>query len=413
MRTTIISILCGAVIGTALSGPAIAGEQLVMPFACRVAGGQILLAPSEPRTYQIYGQRAHKRLTTCSPYDPRRCHTWSVHRFDLDCGGVRTSWPAVVAALSPILADSIGYGRPGGPHPAPPRPHRGPGASAFPGGFAPNPMRVARFEHVNLAPAVDLAPVNVPIPLKKPAPAEPTVEVAQTAPNVEPVAEPPSLPDEVETPPASAPAEDNDADKATVLAQQRALQVEAGPADSDVTGALPKPKTSSLFRDAGLVFVFTVAALLALSAALLLRQRGLALLPARIPLLLRGPNTLPALRRDAVAEHESPQAHEQHETIEAPAVHLRLWDKDWLPKTKAEALNVLGVDPAASADKIKSTVTRLRRALHPDHAFDDEDRDLRERRLKQINVAWEIVSEKRRAPWLAVKPQSSWPLWRT
>jgi len=56
---------------------------------------------------------------------------------------------------------------------------------------------------------------------------------------------------------------------------------------------------------------------------------------------------------------------------------------------------------------IKTTVTRLRRALHPDYALDEEDRALRERRLKQINVAWEIISGKRRAPWLKVKPRAS------
>ena len=52
---------------------------------------------------------------------------------------------------------------------------------------------------------------------------------------------------------------------------------------------------------------------------------------------------------------------------------------------------------------IKSTVTRLRRALHPDYALDEEDRALRERRLKQINVAWEIVSGKRRSLWLSTR----------
>ena len=408
MRTKIIGLFCGVVAASALTGPAAAGEQLVMPFACHVAGGQVQLVPSEPRAYQIYGQRAQRSLTTCSPYDPRRCHTWSVHRFDLDCGGIRTSWPSVVAALSPILADSVGYGRPGGPPPRLAPPHRpSPGASAFPGGFAPNPMRVARFERS------DLAPVNVPLPPKKPAPAEP-IEVAEMAPSVEPAAETPAETTPAETAPAKTapaetpPAEDNDTDKTTALAQQRALQIETESASSEVTGALPKPKASSLLRDAGLVFVLTVAALLALSAALLMRQRGLALLPARTPLRLRGPtNLLPVLRRGAVAEHESPPARGQHKTIEAPAVRLRLWDKDWLPKTRAEALNVLGVDPLARRDKIKSTVTRLRRALHPDYAFDDEDRDLRERRLKQINVAWEIVSAKRRAPWLAAKPQGS------
>ena len=86
---------------------------------------------------------------------------------------------------------------------------------------------------------------------------------------------------------------------------------------------------------------------------------------------------------------------------------MRLWDEDWLPSTKKEALDVLGVDPRARREAIKSTVTRLRRALHPDHAIDEEDRLLRERRLKQINVAWEIIAGKRRVPWLKIKPRSA------
>jgi hypothetical protein len=38
-------------------------------------------------------------------------------------------------------------------------------------------------------------------------------------------------------------------------------------------------------------------------------------------------------------------------------------------------------------------------ALHADHSLDEADRRLRERRLKQINVACEIVSGKRRSLW--------------
>lgn len=397
----ITRLLCGAVLGSALSGPAIAGERMVMPFACQVVGGQISLVPSAPKAYQIYGPRQQKRLTTCSPHDPRNCHTWSVHRFDLDCGGVRTSWQTVVAALSPILAEAVGP--PGGAaYPPPPvarayRPNLGPGI-AFPRGFAPNPMRVARFERV------DLAPVNVPLPLKKPVPAAPT-QVAEAEPSLEPTVGQPSPRDETEATAETASAKA----KTTELAQHQALQVEVDSGSREITSSLPKPdaRSGSLWRDAGLVFTVMLAALLALSAVLVMWRRKLVALPIWIAPQLRRFAALPAYGRMPVAEPESATAHEQREEMEAPAVRLRLWDKDWLPTTKNEALNVLGVDPAAGKDTIKSTVTRLRRALHPDHAFDEEDRNLRERRLKQINVAWEIVSGKRRAPWLSASPRSS------
>jgi hypothetical protein len=401
-------LLCGLAFGAALTGPALTGpaaaeERLVMPFACRVTGGQIQLAPSAPRTYLIYGRREQKRMTTCSPYDPRKCHDWAVHRFDLDCGGVRTSWQSVVAALAPILAESAGDAY-GGPYDAPaygPPGSAGPyragrgGAIAFPPGFAPNPMRVAQFERTN--PAI----ADIPLPPKKPAaPAEVAQAQPSPAPAPKPAAAKPSPTGKAETI-----AKAGDKPKPTKLAAQRALQIEIESASGEVTGSLPKSAATSgsLWRDAGLVFALTLTALLALSALLLMRRRGMLALPMPKPVLrLRGPAGLPALRRSLVSEWKKAAG---RLTGGKGQSGLRLWDEDWLPATKREALEVLGVDPRASRETIKSTVTRLRRALHPDHAIDEEDRLLRERRLKQINVAWEIVCAKRRAPWL--KPRGT------
>ena len=363
MRANLTKFLCGLSLAAALTGPAAAEERLVMPFACRAEGGQVQLAPSAPQAYQIYGTAEHKRLTTCSPYNPRKCHNWSIHRFDLDCGGARTSWHAVVAALTPMLAESLGapgdaeqaYGPQGQARPyrlAPSRP------IAFPPGFAPNPMGIARFARP--APAV----ADIPLPPKKPEAAA-LPEVAAADPSPKPA---PAKP------------------KATQQAEHRALTIEVDPA---MTGSLPK--SGSLWRDASLVFALMLAALLALSATLLLRRRKLQALPA------------PIARPLARMSQSGLGRAAPHQQREAPATRLRLWDEDWLPATMTEALDVLGVDPHASQDRMKTTVTRLRRALHPDYALDDEDRRLRERRLKQINVAWEIVSGKRRAPWLALK----------
>jgi hypothetical protein len=394
--------------GAGLAGPAAAEEQLEMPFACRVAGGQVMLAPSAPQTYQIYGSREQRRLTTCSPYDPRKCHNWSVHRFDLNCGGVRTSWESVVAALAPMLQDSLGSIGDARPYDglayAPPgraRPGRGEAVS-FPPGFAPNPMKVARFSGSS-------TPAPAPLPVKKPqAPAPEPSEVAALEPSPEPT--PTSMPaippmpesdllaskdsaakaaDTAPTPPAAPET------KTTEVAGYRSLKVEL---DSEVTGALPKtPASGSLWRDAATVFMWPLAVLFAVSATLLLGRRKLL---ERLPmptsfLLLRGPARPPALREPE--PEPDPEAVRQKE---ATANRLRLWDEDWLPRTTLEALDVLGVDPDISRDKMKTTVTRLRRALHPDHAIDEEDRLLRERRLKQINVAWDIVAGKRRVPWL-------------
>jgi len=408
LRETVRTLLFGLAIGAALTGPVTAGEQLVMPFSCGVIGGQVSLAPSAPRAYQIFGRAEHKRLTTCSPYDPRKCHNWSVHRFDLDCGGVRTSWQSVVAALSPILAESAGdaYAGPnGGPAYGPPGragPYRpGAGGLAFPRGFAPNPMKVARFKRT--APVV----ADMPLPPKKPEVTAPS-QVAAIETRPEPTAPEPAAPEPAATPSTESKAEAADqtgADKASAkspakqkpaeVAEHRALKIEV---DSEVTGALPKSSASAaLWQDASTVFTWTLALLFALSATLLLgRRRLMERLPMPATFLqLRGPAQPPAVRTPD--PEPDPEAVQQKE---ATASRLRLWDEGWLPRTTLEALDVLGVDPDASRDAMKTTVTRLRRALHPDHAIDEEDRTLRERRLKQINVAWDIVSKKRRVPWL-------------
>jgi len=70
---------------------------------------------------------------------------------------------------------------------------------------------------------------------------------------------------------------------------------------------------------------------------------------------------------------------------------------DTIPQTRSEALGVLGIGASSDANQaaIKKIVDGLRMSWHPDHADGEDDRQLRELRLKQINVAWEIISEAR------------------
>jgi hypothetical protein len=399
LRETVTKLLCALALAAALIGPAAAEEQLVMPFACHVAGGKVLLAPSAPQTYQIYGHREQKRLTTCSPFDPRACHTWFIHRFDLDCGGARTSWQSVVAALGPMLAESVrppgnAYNGSYGPAYAG-RPGPGP-AVHFPRGFAPNPMRVASFKRTETAPA----PAHVPLPPKKPAAAAPA-QVAEAGPNHAPAVAPSATGGKTEV--AS---KTSAAPKAAEVAEHRALKVEVVSGSGETTGSLPKSNAASntLWPSASNLFTLTLALLFASLATLFLGRRRMLTLPMPSPVArLRAPTPRPPLARTSHAE----LVDAADEPTDGPATRLRLWDETWLPGTMSEALDVLGVDPDASRDMIKSTVTRLRRALHPDYAIDEEDRLLRERRLKQINVAWEIVSARRHAPWLKAEPRSS------
>jgi hypothetical protein len=68
-----------------------------------------------------------------------------------------------------------------------------------------------------------------------------------------------------------------------------------------------------------------------------------------------------------------------------------------MPSTPAEARQLLGASPDAATDVIKKIVDGLRQSWHPDLATSDDDRRHREQRIKQINVAWDILSGRRSA----------------
>jgi hypothetical protein len=70
---------------------------------------------------------------------------------------------------------------------------------------------------------------------------------------------------------------------------------------------------------------------------------------------------------------------------------------EWLPKSRADALRMLGAKPDTGTEALKRLVKRLRQTWHPDRANHEDDRRMREIRLKQINVAWDILSGKRAA----------------
>jgi len=63
--------------------------------------------------------------------------------------------------------------------------------------------------------------------------------------------------------------------------------------------------------------------------------------------------------------------------------------------TRLEAYAFLGVNATSSEAVLKKTVDALRLCWHPDFATDEEDRRQREMRIKQINVAWDLISRKR------------------
>lgn len=84
----------------AASAAAAGRERLVMPYACSVEAGRIVLEPAAEQSYVIIGRHEQQPFTACSPADEAHCRTWMLHRFDLDCGGERVSWLSTVAAAA-------------------------------------------------------------------------------------------------------------------------------------------------------------------------------------------------------------------------------------------------------------------------------------------------------------------------
>ena len=95
-------LIAGVVVAGALITPAVAAEQVVMPYRCEAFGREISLTPSEPRAYDIYGRREQDMVTACAPRDPSRCRTWRLHRFEMKCGNARVPWIDVVDAANAV-----------------------------------------------------------------------------------------------------------------------------------------------------------------------------------------------------------------------------------------------------------------------------------------------------------------------
>jgi DnaJ-domain-containing protein 1 len=67
------------------------------------------------------------------------------------------------------------------------------------------------------------------------------------------------------------------------------------------------------------------------------------------------------------------------------------------PASVFEAYRILGLNPEAPYVAVKKVVDALRMSWHPDHARDEMDRLFRERRIKQINAAWDLLKSGRAA----------------
>ena len=367
-----------------------------MPFACRVDAGRVLLSPAPMQSYPIVGAHERRNFTACSPVRPRNCRKLDLHRFELDCGGAKIGWLSVLAALAPWterpvpiragrMQIDVGpryYGRASMPCVVPmpygprgrfgPIGFYGPGLmvvpcpggpaprqfASLPAGFAPVPMQLVSFTKLADPVAQDAAP---PVPVAK---AEPNATSSAAA----------AQPSKQHKPGAkqivgTGNAEETEPSSATQLTS----------AESEITGAISAPRgQASLSARQNLIGAvgLGLAALLFFSTALLLSRK-----------------------RSREVQLAVPPSHEPDE--------VRPAKDEWLPSTLGEALSVLVASPETDSELLKDLVKSLRRRWHPDHALNEEDRRVRERKLKQINVAWDIVCGKRRLRRASIRPRAA------
>ena len=56
---------------------------------------------------------------------------------------------------------------------------------------------------------------------------------------------------------------------------------------------------------------------------------------------------------------------------------------------------VLGVDPSATDDQVKSAYRKLSRKYHPDKYTDSDMKELAEEKMKEVNAAYEQIQQMR------------------
>ena len=159
-----------------------------------------------------------------------------------------------------------------------------------------------------------------------------------------------------------------------------------------MTTAAPTPAPSGLtFARGAVVVLACVLAAFAAIAVILVRARRHQ--PAR------GRTVAPTSvdrRRQRQAVPVRQQATEASAIWSTPTTSAgSTWNEE-VPHTRSDALRVLGMGVTADANvaAMKKIVDGLRQTWHPDLARDPSDRELRERRMKQINVAWDILAAK-------------------
>ncbi|MEQ1719232.1 MAG: molecular chaperone DnaJ [Hyphomicrobium sp.] len=392
-----------------------------MPYSCSVSMGDVRLTPSPAVRYSIAGRREELAFVGCRA--AANCATVMVHRFMLSCGGENVAW-ARVAAVAPGLGIALPEG--------------------LPAGYAPVGMLQGRF----VLPALAKFTAHDGGVSSEPLSSDSVFEPADLGISAAPEASAWQTVIRAELrPEASSGALKVAGIVATLLALLLAIAMFAAgrwPLPAASLSSL-RPRARQLWPDMNLwakrladdIFKHLARrgtshaaegggeALLNALAIATARLAETELLLATLPreLLLR--EVLHAevdqvrTRLGTVAREAGRRPAEKSAAIVRGALrdldrisriaHGALEDgadesrgegrrKTFrMPGTAQEAYQMLGINAEAAPAVAKKLVDALRMSWHPDFASDENDRQVREARMKQINAAWDLIKERRQA----------------
>lgn len=428
--------------------PVWAANQLTMPYACQSKAGELTVTESPLRTYTIIGKREQRAYTACRDAGAPNCKTMMLHRFTISCGGVPASWDTVVAK---IRSDTIGASwLEDGQLNLLMRSRNGDkqrtARFVMPGGFAP----VAEVgASLNRPAAVAVLPVAPVATIAADADAADAAIAAMTATAVgdasgtiatleanagaipAPTWQTVVYPHGVDR--TVSPGDGSLAFTLAVIAlllttalatfglvrsrwrpavnfrrawpDARSLQVLKW-WRTTIKPKLPRTNNETFYNgvDSVAALVLQVeSSVSSLKSVGPLRETLLEELKSIRVRLKSLQHTddgeLSAARtstnlRNIVRDLERIRRIADSAAISIPGGGQA---RETVPKTAAEAYEVLGINASASEATLKKIVDGLRMSWHPDLARDDDDRDLREERTKCINIAWDLITGKRAA----------------
>jgi hypothetical protein len=398
-------------------------EDLALPFSCRVERGEIRLESSHETTFHIAGKREEQIFTSCAGNSSSSCTSMMVHKFQMMCGSEAVSWARVAQAASG-LAITL------------PR--------DLPAGFAPISSLGGRL----ILPAQGQAsPLMTKVSSEALAPIEPPADAAQEPANTwttTTLAEAKSdaqggatrvgwgvaavlmmmfaaslvasgrwrtLAYALEDWPGTRHDLGEWLAAFTQRVRTRAKRAASdfsnhawrrpGPAESKKGGGAPQGLTGLIaMAEAWLANAETAIASLSLS--LLLRDvlaSELHRAHAKLTQVNRDSGRLDPDRATAIVRGLIREFDRIARIAESAAVSTNASGRDEtrIPVTLSEAYEVLGLNANASPVAAKKLIDALRLSWHPDHATSEDDRRLREARMKQINAAWTIIQGRREA----------------